>query len=156
MKPVPRAGASFQVSDVRIETLGRAWSQVVLRVASLFQKFPQPPAPTDPHYASYMADYNFVIAETVHISPELNALLQPADERIVLAQFLTVELGETLDLSARQKAAVFALVKDGLVRGATILEGMNAVAQAKRDFSIAIKAQLSRRQRTRFDRTYGK
>ena len=156
MRLAPPAGAAFQVSDARIETLGRAWSQVVLRVASLFQKFPQPPVPTDPRHASYLADYNFVIAETVRISTKLDALLQPADERIVLAQFLTVELGETLDLSARQKAAVFALLKDGLARGATILEGMKAVAQAKRDFSIAIKAQLSRRQQTRFDRTYGK
>ena len=59
-------------------------------------------------------------------------------------------------LSARQKAAVFALLKHGLFRGATILEGMKAVAQAKRDFGLAIKAQLSRRRQTRFDRTYGK
>lgn len=148
------AAASFQVSNPQVESLGKAWAQLVLRVASMRRNFSAVPAPDDPRYATYMADLDFTLKETARISSEFDRLLVPSRERTLMAEFLSVELGETLDLSAREKAALFSFIRNGLAQGATLGDAMKAMVKATPTEAAQIKAMLSRSQRRRFDETY--
>ncbi len=136
-KPPP-----FRVSEPRIESLGRAWAQVVQRAAFLIVNFPRPPAQNDPRAAEYQQITAFVLSETTRISSELGTLLKPGAERLAMTEFLAVELIENLNLDARQSAEVFASLREPLSRGATWKDGLKALVEAKPALAAAIRSHL--------------
>jgi hypothetical protein len=147
--------ASFQVSDNRLEVLGRAWAVVVQRAAFLAQ-FPQgrPPA-GNPNRAAYDQARAFVLAETTRVSSELDRVLTDGREREQVAEFLTVELRETLGLDARQQADVFTQLRARLSQGPTFQDGLQALAGGKEAFAAELRPRLSAEQARRFNQTYG-
>jgi hypothetical protein len=86
----------------------------------------------------------------------LEALRSPATERTLMADFLTIELRETLRLSQRQQAYVFSLFQEQLANGDSLIAGMQATYAAKVTLADMIRSHLSLLQRRRFDYTYGK
>ena len=92
----------------------------------------------------------------MRISNELEALRTPATERTLIAEFLTIELRETLHLSKRQQAYVFSLFQEQLANGDSVIAAMQATYAAKVTLADKIRAHLSLLQRRRFDYTYGK
>jgi RNA polymerase sigma factor (sigma-70 family) len=145
----------FQVSDNRIDVLGRAWAAVVQRAAFLMG-FPQgrPPA-GDPNRAAYDQATTFVLTETTRVSTELNGVLQEGRDREQLAEFLTVELRETLGLDPRQQTELFTQLRARVSQGATFKDGLQMLWGSKTEFGIALRGRLSSEQRQRFDQTYG-
>ena len=150
-----RGPPAFRVSDPRLEPLGRAWAIVVQRAAFLIS-FPQgrPPA-GNPNRAAYDQATTFVLAETTRISTELDGVLQTGRDRERLAEFLTVELRETLGLDARQQAGVFAQLLARVSQGPTFKDGLRVLSTSKAAFGAALRQSLSTQQRQRFDQTYG-
>jgi hypothetical protein len=136
-------------------TLGKAWSVVVLRAAASKQTFQRVPNPNDPEFQTFNNELQFAVNETSRISKELQAALNPAREREQMAEFLTVEMGETLQLDSAQQKMVFKYVEGGLSRGSTLKEAMNAMAQSTSAEAGELKAFLSSKQRQVFDRVYG-
>jgi RNA polymerase sigma factor (sigma-70 family) len=147
--------SSFQVSDARLDGLGRAWAVVVQRAAFLMS-FPQgrPPA-GNPNRAAYDQATTFVLAETTRVSTELNAVLQPGREREQVAEFLTVELRETLGLDARQQTEVFSRLRARVAQGTTFEDGMRSLWQSRAAFGTELRRDLSAQQTQRFNQTYG-
>ena len=150
-----RRATTFRISDPRLDTLGRAWAVVVQRAAFLMS-FPQgrPPA-GNPNRAVYDQANRFVLSETTRISTELNAVLRTGSDRERLAEFLTIELRETLGLDARQQAAMFAQLRGRMAQGPTFKDGLQALWNSKATFGPALRNSLSATQRQRFDQTYG-
>jgi hypothetical protein len=150
-----RPTARFQVSDNRIDVLGRAWAVVVQRAAFLMG-FPQgrPPA-GNPNRAAYDQATTFVLSETTRISTELSDVLQRGRDREQLAEFLTVELRETLGLNPRQQTEVFAQLRARISQGATFKDGLRALWGSKWEFGTALRDRLPTEQRRRFNQTYG-
>ena len=146
---------SFQVSDNRIDALGRAWALVAQRAAFIVS-FPQggPPAGS-PNRAAYDQATAFVLTETTRVSTELDRVLQEGRDRERLAEFLTVELRETLGLDAGQQAVVLAELRARLGQGATFRDGLQALWDARTEFGARLRQQLSPEQMQRFNRTYG-
>ena len=97
-----------------------------------------------------------IVNETVRISTELDALLTPANERILMAEFLPIELRETLRLSEPQQAYVFSLFQQQLALGDSRIAALKATLAGKAALANNIRAHLSLLQRRRFDYTYGK
>jgi len=120
---VPRWPA-FRPSGPQVVTLGQAWAQVQRQVAAL--RVNQSPGRGIGNTAA-----TAIVKETVRISAELDALLTPATERAVLAEFLTVELRETLHLSERQQAYVFNLIRERLTGSDSLLTAMKVTLAAK-------------------------
>ena len=145
---------AFRVSDPRIETLGRAWAVVVQRAAFIVG-FPQggPPA-GDPNRTAYDQATTFVLSETSRIATELGQFVKEPEAREQLAEFLTVELRETLGLEARQQARVHAQLRARLAQGPTFKDGLKALYDSKTPFGTALRQGLSATQRRRFDQTY--
>jgi hypothetical protein len=79
----------------------------------------------------------------------------PPDERTRLASFLTAELANTLNLDASQKTNLLSYIRNRLARGATLREGMKALAETRETEAAEIKAGLSTGQRELFDQVYG-
>jgi RNA polymerase sigma factor (sigma-70 family) len=150
-----RRPPAFRVSDPRVETLGRAWAVVAQRAAFVVS-FPQgrPPA-GNPNRAVYDQATAFVLAETTRISGELGRVLQSGSDRERLAEFLTVELRETLGLDARQQTAVFAQLLALSSQGPTFKDGLQALSSSKGTFAATLRQGLSAEQSQRFDQTYG-
>jgi RNA polymerase sigma factor (sigma-70 family) len=142
-------------NDPQIEALGKAWSVVVLRAAAAKQTYKQAPAPNTPEFQAYMNDIQFVINETARISPQVEAALKPAKDRQQMAQFLTVEMRETLGLDRAQQKRIFDYLREGLSRGATLREAMKVMGQTTSAEAGEIKALLPAKQRQVFDRVYG-
>jgi len=154
-KPALPANPAFQITDARVDVLGKAWSQVVLRVARLRQEFPRAPAGGDPRFGVYQRDYGLIVNETVRISGELDGLLQPGSDRTLMAEFLTIELREVLGLSEEQKAAAYALLRDQLAKDDSLLDALESLVQAKETLAATLREQLSFFQKRRFDAAYG-
>lgn len=150
-----RPAGQFQVSDNRIDVLGRAWAVVVQRAAFLMG-FPQgrPPA-GNPNRTAYDQATTFVLAETTRVSTELNDVLQEGRDREQVAEFLTVELRETLGLNPRQQTEVFAQLRARASQGATFKDGLRTLWGSKAEFGMVLRESLSSEQRRRFDQTYG-
>jgi RNA polymerase sigma factor (sigma-70 family) len=150
-----RGPLAFRVSDPRLDTLGRAWAVVVQRAAFVVS-FPQgrPPA-GNPSRAVYDQATAFVLAETTRVSTELDRVLQSGRDREPLAEFLTVELRETLGLDARQQAAVHAQLLALLSQGPTFKDGLQALLGSKAAFAATLRQGISPQQKQRFDQTYG-
>ncbi len=153
-RELTRAPVEFHVSDPRIENLGTAWAQLDVRVVTDRQKF-LPTPPTDPRYQEVIREATAISAETVRISAELAPLLNPPDDRARVAEFLTVELSETLTLDSPEKRAVYSWIRKRLSRGATLNDALKAMAQSTQAEAGEIKAMLSPSQRQVFDQTYG-
>ncbi|HEX4644870.1 MAG TPA: hypothetical protein VH598_04615, partial [Verrucomicrobiae bacterium] len=85
----------------------------------------------------------------------LAPLLVPPDGRANFAEFLTAELGETLNLDSAQREAVFSYIQNRLGRAVALQEAMKAIAVATPDEATEIKAMLLPNQERLFDQTYG-
>jgi len=92
----------------------------------------------------------------VRISTELDALLTPPTDRTVMADFLTIELRETLGLSERQQAYVFSLFQQQMATGDSLITALKATLAVKDALADKIRTHLTLLQRRRFDYTYGK
>ena len=142
--------------DPSIEALGKAWSVVVLRVAIAKQTYQgQTPAPNTPEFQALMQEVQFSVKETDRISTQLQAMLKPGEERKQIAEFLTVEMRETLGLNRAQQGQLFNYVREGLSKGATLKDAMKTMAQSTSTEAGEVKAYLSAKQRQVFDRVYG-
>ena len=139
----------FRASGPQIEALGKAWARVVRKVAAVV-------ANLQATQGIGNADSIAIVNETVRISGQLAALATPATQRTIMAEFLTIELRETLQLSARQQAYVFSLFQQELAKGGSLLEGCKAALEAKPALVQQIRAHLSLLQKRRFDQNYGK
>jgi len=146
--------APFRVSDARIEALGKAWAQVDLRVVRARQQF-LPTPNNDPRFQEVVREAQAINAETVRLAGELSPLLTRAHDRDRVAEFLTVELRETLVLDPAQQRAVFSWTRKRLADGATLRDALTAVAQSAPTEATEIKAMLSPAQQLVFDQTYG-
>ena len=82
-------------------------------------------------------------------------LLASPDGRTRLANFLTAELGQTLNLDPARKTTLSSYIQNRLARGATLNDGMKTLAQTTQTEATEIKAMLSPEQRQRFDQIYG-
>jgi hypothetical protein len=97
----------------------------------------------------------FAVKETTRIQAQVDAALKPGQDRQQMAEFLTVEMRETLGLTRAQQSRVFKYVLEGLSKGATLKEAMKAMGQNTSAEVSPIKAFLSGKQRQVFDRVYG-
>ena len=73
-----------------------------------------------------------------------------------MAEFLTIELRETLGLSPRQQAYVFSLFHQKLASGDSFMNSLKEAVATKDEIASQIRAHLSYLQQRRFDYTYGK
>jgi RNA polymerase sigma factor (sigma-70 family) len=139
----------------RIEKLGRAWSALDQRVAQ-HRQFLTQTAPNTPNYQTKVQqDLGAISGESSRIIGALNRLLTPPDERTRLANFLTAELAETLNLDAPTKASLVSYIQNRLAQGATLNDSMKALAQTTQTEAGDIKAMLTPAQRQTFDQVYG-
>jgi hypothetical protein len=151
--PLP-ASPPFRPADARVALLGREWSGVVVRAARLLTKYRQPLRAGDPRSVDYQGELNQIVADTVRISTDLSAAMQGGDERALLAEFLTVELSEVLALGDAQRAAVYALLRQKLAEGPSLVEAMRRLVQTKTTTGGTLRSWLSPRQQRRFARAY--
>ena len=149
-------GARLALTSNDAETVQRclegdqhAWAEVVRQVAAIMAN----PRARQP---AANAASTTIVNETVRISTELDALLTPATERILMAEFLTIELRETLGLSEQQQAYAFSLFQQQLALGDSPIAALKATLAGKAALANNIRAHLSWLQRRRFDYTYGK
>lgn len=146
----------FKPKDPQMETLGKAWSVVVLRAAAAKQTYQQGvPAPNTPEYQAFMKELQFSVTETARITAQVEAALKPREDRQQLAEFLTVEMRETLGLDHAQQRRLFNYVLEGLSKSATLKQAMKAMGQNTSTEVSQVKAFLSGEQRQVFDRVYG-
>jgi RNA polymerase sigma factor (sigma-70 family) len=145
--------STFQVSDPRVETLGKDWSRMVLEFARLKEASAGIP-PNDPRLQQLMAQATPLMNESDRISSALGALLTPPQDRERLAEFLTVEIGETLNLNQAKRLAFYSFCKGRLAQGATLADAKNAMVQDLPAEIVQIKAMLSPDEQKRFDIIY--
>jgi RNA polymerase sigma factor (sigma-70 family) len=148
-EPAVPALRPFRPSGPQIEAPARAWADVARQVAAVMSG---PQAAQQGGNPAVLAIFN----ETARISTELEALRTPATERTLMAEFLTIELRETLRLSERQQAYVFGLFQEQLANGDSLIGAMQATYAVRVTLADKIRAHLSLLQRRRFDYTYGK
>jgi hypothetical protein len=154
---VPR-NAAFQLTDNRIDDLGRAWAGLAVRVAELIRSYPQGfPTAGDPRFGAYQRDSGILTQETSRILASLSVILaersSPA-QLTALAELLTVELRENVGLSRQQQAAVFALIHEELTRAAAG-PGVAELQRNRAAWGPRLKAWLSARQQQQFEYVYG-
>ena len=139
----------------RIEKFGTAWGALDQRIAR-HRQFLIQTAPNTPNYqAKVQEELGAIGRESSRIIGELSPLLVPPGERARLAKFLTAELGETLNLDRSQKTTLFSYIQNRLAQGATLGDGMKALAETTQTEAGDIKAMLSPGQRQLFDQVYG-
>ena len=149
-EPSTPALPPFRPSTSQVDTLGRAWAQVARQVAGAMANVQAG------RQAAANAQFAAVITESVRISAELVALQTPENERTIMAEFLTIELRETLTLSERQQAYVYSLFTGQLANGDSLFVACKAMLAAKDTLAEEIRAHLTFLQKRRFDSTYGK
>jgi hypothetical protein len=142
-------------NDSQMERLGKEWSVVVLRVAAAKHTYQPVPAPNTPPYQALMKELQYAVDETARIQKEVEAALKPVQDREQMAQFLTVEMRETLKLDRAQQRKVFNYVRAKLSNGATLKQAMKTVGETTSTEAGEVKAFLSVKQRQVFDRVYG-
>jgi RNA polymerase sigma-70 factor (ECF subfamily) len=139
----------------RVETLGRAWGALDQRV-SQHRQFLITTPPTAPNYqARVQQELGVISRESSRIIGELSPLLVPPDDRTRLATFLTADLSETLKLDASQRTNLLSYVQNRLGEGASLKDGMKALAQNTQTEASDVKSKLSPQQRVIFDQVYG-
>jgi hypothetical protein len=102
-----------------------------------------------------MKELQFAVTETARITAQVEAALKPGKDRQQMAEFLTVEMRETLGLERAQQRRVFNYVQEGLSKGATVKEAMKTMGRITSAEARDIKAFLSGKQRQVFDHVYG-
>lgn len=140
---------------MRIERLGRAWGALDQRIAQHRQFLAQTPPNTPNYQQTVQEGLAAISSESSRIIGELNSLLTPPDERAQFANFLTAELGETLNLNSSQKTTLFSYFNERLDESPTLDDGMKALALTTQTKTAVIKAMLTPEQRQLFDRIYG-
>jgi RNA polymerase sigma-70 factor (ECF subfamily) len=139
----------------RIENLGKAWGALDQAVAQ-HRQFLMLTAPNAPNYQGQVQEQLGAISrESSRIMGELSPLLAPPNERTHVAKFLTAGLVATLNLEPSQKTILFSSIQKKLAQGATLRDGMKALAQSTRTEAAEIRAMLLPGQRQRFDEIYG-
>jgi RNA polymerase sigma factor (sigma-70 family) len=139
----------------RIEKLGKSWGALDQLVARHRQFLMQTPPDTPNYQAKVQEDVNAIGRESSRIISELEPLLAPPDERDHLAEFLAAGLDQTLNLEPNRRTALFFYIQSRLERGATLDDGMKALAETTQAEAAEIKVMLSPGQRQLFDRVYG-
>jgi RNA polymerase sigma factor (sigma-70 family) len=142
-------------NDSQMEALGKAWSVVVLRAAAAKQRYQRVPARNTPEFQAYLSEMQFAVSETTRISKQIQGALKPGEDRAQMAEFLTVEMRETLGLSRGQQQKIFHYVLKGLSNGTTLQQAITALGQATAAEAGEVKVFLSQKQRQVFDRVYG-
>jgi RNA polymerase sigma factor, sigma-70 family len=142
-------------NDPQMERLGKAWSVVVMRVAADKQTYQGIRAGNTPQFQALLEEAQLVDGETARIQKQVDAALKPAMDREQMAQFLTVEMRETLKLDRAQQRKIFNYVRAKLSNGATLKQAMKTVGQTTSTEAGEVKAFLSGKQRQVFDRVYG-
>jgi len=130
----------------------------MLRVASLKNKLARAgsiPGPNDPGFQAYTADLAFVEKETTRITAQFYAGLGATQTPEALAEFLTVEMRETLRLEPAQQTSLLSYIRDRLAQGPTLKDAEKAMADSRQAEADQIKATLPRGQQRLFDRVYG-
>jgi hypothetical protein len=149
-EPAVPALPPFRPSSAQVDALGRAWAQVARQIAAIRSD------PQARQRAATNPPAN-VVNETGRISSELGSLLTASsDDRAVMAEFLTIELRETLRLSPRQQAYVFSLFHQKFAPGDSFMNTLKEAINTKDEIATKIRAHLSYLQQRRFDYTYGK
>jgi RNA polymerase sigma factor (sigma-70 family) len=146
--------SNLQLSDPRIEALGKTWSEMVLRIASVKQSLATIPA-NDPRFQTLLAQVNFFAEDATRVKDGLGVLLTPPHERDQVAEFLAAEVSATLKLNPSEKRAVYSFVRGRLAQGTTLTDGMKAMARDIPAEAGQLKALLSPEQRKSFDSIYG-
>ena len=142
--------------DPQMESLGKAWSVVVLRAAAAKQTYQgRLPAPNTPEFQAFTNEVQFAVNETARITAQVEAALKPGEDRQQMAEFLTVEMRESLGLTPAQQKALFKYVLSGLSKQPTLKQAMKAMGQNTSTEVSEVKAFLSDKQRQVFDRAYG-
>jgi RNA polymerase sigma factor (sigma-70 family) len=144
------------LGDPKIEALGKDWSVVVLRASAAMQKYQgRSPPPNTPEFQDLMQEVQFSVKEWDRISGQLQGMLKPGKDRKQLAEFITVEMRETLGLDRAQQGELYNYVSKGLSKGATLKGAMKTMAQSSSTEAGEVKAYLSANQCQVFDRVYG-
>jgi RNA polymerase sigma factor (sigma-70 family) len=141
-------------NDPQMERLGKEWSIVVMQAAVAKQTY-QGITAASPQWQAFMKEVQFAVDETARIQKEIEAALKPTQARQQMAQFLTVEMRETLKLDREQQKKIFNYVMAKLSNGATLKEAMKTVGETTSTEAGEVKAFLSTKQRQVFDRVYG-
>jgi len=141
-------------NDPQMERLAKEWSIVILRAAVAKQTY-QGITAADTRFQAFMKELRYTVDETDRIQKEVAAALKPAQDREQMAQFLTVEMRETLMLDRAQQRKVFNYVKAKLSNGATLKQAMKTIGETTPTEAGEVKAFLSGKQRQVFDRVYG-
>jgi RNA polymerase sigma factor (sigma-70 family) len=141
-------------NEPNMERLGKEWSVVVLRVAAAKPTY-QGITPASPQFQTLLKEAQLADRETTRIQKEVEAALKPAQDREQMAQFLTVEMRETLKLNRAQQRKIFNYVRAKLANGATLKQAMKTVGETAATEAGEVKAFLSGKQRQEFDRVYG-
>jgi RNA polymerase sigma factor (sigma-70 family) len=140
----------FRPSSPQVDALGRAWAQVARQIAAIMSD------PQARQRAATNPPAN-IVNETGRVSSELGSLLTASsDDRAAMAEFLTIELRETLRLSPRQQAYVFSLFHQKFAPGDSFMNTLKEAIATKDEIATKIRAHLSYLQQRRFDYTYGK
>src|SRR5262249_28450387 len=92
--------------DPPMGRLGKSRGVVVMRAAVAKQTY-QGITPASPQFQTLMKEAQFADRETTRIQKEVEAVLKPAQDREQMAQFLTVEMRETLKLNSAQQRKIF-------------------------------------------------
>jgi RNA polymerase sigma factor (sigma-70 family) len=146
--------ATVQMSDPRIEALGKTWSDMVLRIASVKAELAQT-TPNEARFQTLLGEVNFFSEDATRVKDRLDLLLTPPQDRERAAEFLAAELSETLKLDTSEKTAVYSYIRKRLTLGATLADAMANMAQDIPAEAAQIKALLSPEQRNSFDSIYG-
>ncbi len=146
--------STLQADDPRIESLARRWSAMVIQIAGAEKEVSQISV-NDPRFQTILAQVNSFARDAAPIRDELNAMLTPARERGQVAEFLSAEVAETLQLQSSERRDVFSFVSKRLSQGATLTDAMKAMFQDIPAEAVQIKALLSPEHRTSFDSIYG-
>lgn len=149
------SSGGVEPNDPQMERLGKAWSVVVMRAAVAKQTYHGLPAANTPQYQAFMKEVQYSVDETARIQKEIEAVLKPTVDRQQMAQFLTVEMRETLGLNHAQQRKLFNYVRAKLSNGATLKQAMKTVGETTSTEVGEIKTFLSAKQQQAFDRVYG-
>jgi len=144
-----------QAFDPRVEALGKASSRMVLQFASLKQRIATI-RPDNPGFQALLAEVNTIGQESNPIREQLQVLLTPPQDRERMAEFLTAEVAETLNLTTAEKLGVLSLVRNRLAQGTTLKDAIKAMAGDIPAIAIQVKALLTPDQRQRFDTIYSR
>jgi RNA polymerase sigma factor (sigma-70 family) len=150
--PALPAAAPFRPGNPAIDALASDWGRLDIRAATLVRA--GNPAPNDPRFPAFQAQILSSSREGDRILAAFRAGSPAGSSPSQLAEFLTLELRETVGLNPRQEAVIFNLLRAELERGGGATAGRQTLLREKSQVGRQIRSWLSRRQQRRFDFTY--